>query len=254
MIEELQGILSSYQPITLKEMDSVKLMDRTDTKYVFGHHHLPKILEQLRNTFQILQVEGIMLSRYETLYYDTPDFELYHKHQAKKSNRHKVRSRNYVESGINFLEVKLKNNKGRTIKTRIKISEIKEQLKACDQQTTFLQGHNGLASENFFPQFWVNYQRITLVSLALKVRCTIDLGLQFIKKDDIKDFSHVVILELKQERNSGSVVTDLMRSIGIREGGLSKYCLGVVSFNPTIKQNNFKPQLLYLNKIKNVVA
>lgn len=254
MTEALQDILSNYQPITLKEMDSVKLMDRTDTKYVFGRQHLPKVLEMLQSSFKILQVEGIMLNRYETLYYDTPDFELYHKHQARKSNRHKVRSRNYVESGINFLEVKLKNNKGRTIKTRIKISEIKEQLKACDDQTTFLQSHDGLASENFFPQFWVNYQRITLVNLELKVRCTIDLGLQFIKNDEVKDFSYVVILELKQERNSGSVVTELMRNMGIREGGLSKYCLGVVSFNPNIKQNNFKPQLLYLNKIKNVVA
>lgn len=252
MSESINNILVNYPKISLKEMDSVKLMDRTDTKYVFGAERLPEILELLQGHFKVLEVEGTRMSRYETLYYDTPKFDLYHKHQARKSNRHKVRSRNYVESGINFLEVKLKNNKGRTVKTRIKIEEIVDDIKDCDLQSEFLQIQTGYGSEYFMPQFWVNYHRATLVNLEAKVRCTIDLNLQFVRNGDSKDYSHVIILELKQEKSTSSIVSTLMRQLGIREGGLSKYCLGVVSFNPDIKQNNFKPQLLYINKIKHV--
>lgn len=252
MSESISNILVTYPTISLKEMDSVKLMDRTDTKYVFGVDRLPEILKVLQGHFKVLDVEGTQMSRYETLYYDTPSFDLYHKHQANKSNRHKIRSRNYVESGINFLEVKLKNNKGRTVKTRIKINEIVNDIKDCDLQSEFLQVQTGYDSEYFVPQFWVNYHRTTLVSLEAKVRCTIDLNMQFIRNGDAKDYSHVVILELKQEKSTGSVVSALMREMGIREGGLSKYCLGVVSFNPEIKQNNFKPKLSFINKIKHV--
>ena len=254
MSGQIDDILTSYTPISLAEMDSVKLMDRTDTKYVFSTSKLPEVLEKLKPHFRVLKVEEALMSRYETLYYDTPSLDLYQKHQAQKSNRYKIRSRSYVESGINFLEVKLKNNKGRTIKTRIKINEIIDDIKNCDLQSEFLHIQTGFDSEYFVPQFWVNYHRITLVNLESKVRCTIDLNLQFVRNREVKDYSFLTILELKQERSSGSVVGDLMREMLIREGGLSKYCLGVVSFNPEVKQNNFKPQLLYINKIRNVIA
>ncbi len=252
MLDTIKNILETkFDPISLSEMDSVKLMDRTDTKYVFSVTQLPEILLELKEHFRSLEVEGTRMSKYETLYYDTLDKELYFKHQNKRSNRHKIRSRNYVESGINFLEVKLKTNKGRTVKSRIKIEDIKEIINSNQKQSDFLNIQTGYDSEVFVPQFWVNYHRITLVNLEHKVRCTIDLNLQFIWKSEVKDFSYLVILELKQEKASGSVVTDLMKKLRIREGGLSKYCLGAIAMNPTIKHNNFKPQLLYINKLKN---
>lgn len=250
-IAHISDILTqNFTDISLKEMDSVKLMDRTDTKYVFRFDRLSDILLNLSEHFKVLAVDGVRMNRYETLYYDTQDLDLYHKHQNKKSNRHKIRSRNYVESGINFLEIKLKNNKGRTVKKRIKIDEIHNDIKHCDLQSEFLQITTGYDSINFIPQFWVNYHRITLVNLEKKVRCTIDLNLQFIRQEETIDYSHLAILELKQERSAGSVVSDLMRNLMIREGGLSKYCLGVISMNPEVKQNNFKPKLLYINKLR----
>ena len=48
------------------------------------------------------------------------DFDLYHRHHIGRSNRFKVRSRRYVESDLCFFEVKYRNNKGRTIKNRIR--------------------------------------------------------------------------------------------------------------------------------------
>src|SRR3954465_3571724 len=126
MNQEVLDTLSLFDPITLKEMDSVKLMNRTDTKFIFNLKHFAPVMEQIVKDYRVLEVEGKRLSRYETLYYDTGDFDLYNEHHKGKLNRYKIRHRTYIESDIGFLEVKFKNNKGRTIKTRISHKEAPE--------------------------------------------------------------------------------------------------------------------------------
>src|SRR6476620_5435567 len=122
---ELQTqILHDFQPIDLKEMDSVKLMNRTDTKFIFNISHYQKIMSEIKDYYRVLEVDGKRISRYETLYCDTSHFDLYNKHHQGKLNRYKIRHRTYVESNIGFLEVKFKNNKGRTIKTRISQKDV----------------------------------------------------------------------------------------------------------------------------------
>jgi hypothetical protein len=73
-------IVAGFEPITLKEMDQVKLMDRTDTKYTFSLAQLSEILEEMRPYYRVLDVDGKKISRYKTLYYDTTNFTLYTKH------------------------------------------------------------------------------------------------------------------------------------------------------------------------------
>jgi len=114
-LESIKNILDQFAPITLSEMDSVKLMNRTDTKFIFTTNELPKLLEELKNDYRLLDINGNKISRYESLYFDTEDFQLYHQHRCGKLNRYKVRFRKYVESELNYFEVKFKNNKGRTV-------------------------------------------------------------------------------------------------------------------------------------------
>lgn len=251
MLETIKQQLNErFSPITLAEMDSVKLMNRTDSKYVFHISNLPHLLEKCCEFYQVLEINGSRASKYETLYYDTSNLELYHKHQTKRSNRHKIRSRSYVDSKSQFLEVKLKTNKGRTVKDRIPIEQIEEKLDHDSQQIAFLLAKTGYDASLFQPQFWVNYHRITLVSLANKERCTIDLEMKIVTKDHSEDFSYLVILELKQEKASNSPICSLLKEMQVREGGLSKYCLGVISHYPEIKKNNFKRKIKTLHKLK----
>ena len=83
-------------------MDSVSLMNRTDTKYIFRIEQLPAFIEEIANDYKILDVDGNRINSYETLYYDTADFQMYIHHQNGKANRYKVRFRKYVESKLNF--------------------------------------------------------------------------------------------------------------------------------------------------------
>ncbi len=62
---------------------------------------------------------GKRLNHYRTLYFDTPDFELYLLHVNGRADRYKVRSREYTDTHLSYLEVKHRTPKDRTIKERL---------------------------------------------------------------------------------------------------------------------------------------
>lgn len=249
-MSEIKDILNTFDSITLSEMDSVKLMDRTDTKFVFNSVELSSILSQLTADYKILEINNARISKYESLYFDTPNFDLYHKHQTGKLNRYKIRFRKYVESNLNFFEVKLKNNKGRTIKNRVKQEQVGQIIQ--NQAKELLNDKTNLLSENLEPKIWVNYSRITLVNKNSPERVTIDLNLHFIKEEQIKYIQNLIIAEVKQDKTSYSPFMKLMKKLHIRQGSISKYCFGIITFFEKIKHNNFKPKLIPIKKITHV--
>lgn len=248
--DSIEEFVSYFDPIDLTQMDAVKLMDRTDTKFLFHHNQLIPLLERLKEHYFLLDVNGARISRYETLYYDTKEFELFKKHQRKGLNRYKIRSRQYVESQVSFLEVKYKNNKGRTKKERIGTAGIVSVLSDQQDCASFISKKTPFSPELLEAKLWVNYSRMTLVSKDLKERLTIDLNLSFEVNTKKEDFGFVVIAELKQNKFAPSPFTRAAREIGIRQGSLSKYCLGITTLFPEVKHNNFKPILLSLNKLQ----
>jgi len=247
-LNTINNILNQFTPITLKEMDnSVKLMDRTDTKYTFHISELSDILQVTQNYYKVLDIETHRISRYKTLYYDTADFTLYNKHHSGKLNRYKIRHRTYIESKLGFLEVKFKNNKGRTIKTRIKEFDLPD-LNTGNPQN-FLQKTLPFDPSTLVPKIWINYSRITLVNKISAERVTIDVNLEFQVDGTIKNLNHLVIAEVKQDSKISSPFVSVMRERKIREGSISKYCFAIASVFDGIKKNNFKEKLLNLEKI-----
>jgi hypothetical protein len=245
---EQTEILKGFQPITLKEMDRVKLMNRTDTKFIFNISHFAQIMGEIRDHYRILEVEGQRISRYETLYYDTLRYELYNKHHQGKMNRYKIRHRTYVESAMGFLEVKFKNNKGRTIKTRIPQNEVPFVWQA--ESESFLDKMLPFKSQSLLPVIWINYSRLTLVNKTGAERLTIDLGLEFRKNELSQKLDRLVIAEVKQEKRRASPFMSVMKKHHIREGSISKYCMGIAFTCNDVKKNNFKAKLQTI-KIKN---
>jgi len=248
-LQQLKNILNDFAPITLVEMDAVKLMDRTDTKFTFTRTQLLLLLGELKNDYRILEVNGNRVSRYESLYLDTKDFKLFYNHHRGKLNRFKIRFRNYVESNLSFFEVKFKSNKGRTIKDRVKQ---KEQIDGLikDKAELLLKEKTPLHPANLEAKLWVNYSRITLVNKNSPERVTIDVDLNFKNDEQHKLIHNLVIAEVKQDKAVPSAFIKLMRKNRIRQGSISKYCFGVVSLFEKIKHNNFKQKISTLNKIR----
>ncbi len=236
-----------FEPITLAEMEGVKLMDRMDVKYLIPMNLLPDILADARQHYKLLEIDNQRISTYETLYYDTENLSLYHQHQVGKQNRYKVRSRNYVSSDLQFFEVKFKNNRGRTIKKRIKIDGIsKPHLE--DKSSEFLTRISNLQSENLQGVMWINYQRMTLVNRTSAERLTIDLELTFKADNREVKYAKIAIAEVKQEKLGASPILDIFKKYHLKKGSISKYCFGIISLFDGVKQNNFKQHLRRITK------
>lgn len=242
-----QKILESFHSTSLSEMDEVKLMNRTDTKFVVKRTLFNEVLPSLNEDYRVLEILGNRINSYETLYYDHSNFQFFLDHHNGRGNRYKVRIRNYVESKLYFLEIKNKY-KGRTVKKRIKVDDF--ELNLTDKSNGFINDVIGEDS-NLEAKLWNSFGRITLVNNEEKERLTLDLNLTFEWKDNKVVYDHLVIAELKQENvNRNSVFYSLMKKHGIGPYSISKYCVGAVSLNPDLKYNNFKEKLLLIDKLK----
>lgn len=251
-MKEIQQHLDRFNPISLSEMDNVKLLDRMDSKFCFHSSKLPELLNQMIPNYRLLEVCGNKVSRYETPYYDTESFTLYHQHQNGIAKRFKIRHRNYLDSQLSFFEIKLKNNKGRTIKHRVRITENNYGTDSISTNTAsenLLQETTPYSATMLCKKLTVRYSRLTFVSNTSCERVTIDLQLAFTYESTSINFSTAVIAEVKQDKASlASPFIKLMRKQKITEGGISKYCLGAASLYPNIKQNLFKEQIKQFKK------
>jgi hypothetical protein len=247
-MDHIYSILNTFDPITLEQMEPVKLMDRIDKKYTLHISQLPEVLNEIRKDYFVLDIKNKRSTTYHTIYFDTPGYDCYLKHQNGKLNRYKIRSRQYVESNLNFFEVKFKSNKGRTQKDRIRHPEKIENIGGRVHE--FMEESTGLNPSVFQPRMFINFVRITLVSKQLDERCTIDIDLNFKNEHGEKHFNNLVIVEAKMGNGKkASSIVRAMRKFHVTEKSISKYCLGVALLVPNIKKNTFKPALLFLEKL-----
>lgn len=79
---EIEELVSVLPPITLAEMSAVRLMKRTDCKYLTNLPTLMRLLELTRNSYFIQEHEGTRISPYATTYWDDANYTFYHTHQA----------------------------------------------------------------------------------------------------------------------------------------------------------------------------
>lgn len=235
--------LTSFPPITLAEMDEVKLMKRMDTKFVIHVGLIPLLLRRIRNDYRVLEINGNRLMTYDSVYFDTDDLKFYFQHHNKIAKRTKVRIRNYIESNIAFLEIKQKDSKQNTVKKRIPFqvnaSELNQDGKSFIEKVTSQQLELNESISNSFNRF-------TLVAKQEEERVTVDTNLAY----NNKPFNdHMAIIELKQKRlNRNSVVFMALKHLGVHPYSISKYCIGMATTNPDLKQNFFKHKILTIHK------
>lgn len=245
----LEQQLKEFKPIDLKQMDRVKLLKRTDTKYLLSKKNLSELLPNLIDEYLILEINTHRISSYHTNYLDTREKSYFQHHQQGKNKRHKVRFRTYIESELSFLEVKLKD-KGKTNKKRITSTQ---QTLLDQEQKKFLSQWVSECPEQLHTSLENTFQRITLVHKTDQERVTIDLNLNFIDGSKNVNLTEQIIIEIKQNRfNRDSIISKLLRTKRLRPLRLSKYCIGCILMDDKLKYNRFKSKLLKINQIQNV--
>ena len=243
-------LLKTFAPISLEQMSSVKLMNRTDTKFVTTQQRLQQLLTMALKDYYIQEIDGQRNLEYDTTYFDTRDFDMYSEHQHGHANRQKIRFRTYCISGLKFMEVKTKNNHGRTKKKRMEVSDmdVHEAVKR-----NFLSQYLNYSVDTLKPVLNNHFSRITLVNKAKTERLTIDSRLSFrnLVNGTQKDMGNLVIIELKRDGRVSSPILEMLRQLHIHPHGFSKYCMGSALTNPQLPCNRFKRKLIEIDKIVN---
>jgi len=246
-LKDISNILSKFLPVSLEEIDEVKLMSRIDRKYWFHVSKLEQLLELTLPYYNILEINGQRLMGYETTYFDTVDNTMFLKHHNRKLNRHKVRQRKYVSTDSSFLEIKFKSNKKRTIKRRIETDFEEDEFSMLENG--FIKNNTDFEGKNLKPSMHNKFNRLTLIHKDKLDRCTIDIGPVFWNENGEERAEELVIFELKRGRSlKSSPIVSLLRQLKIRQRGLSKYCTGRAMLDKSLKQNAFKPRLRFLHK------
>jgi hypothetical protein len=243
-------IPDSCRPVLLEEMDSVALTNRIDSKFVFPEQVLDDLLIRLSSRYRVLEIDKHKVHHYDTVYFDDVGWSLYLDHHNQRGNRFKLRARRYGSSSVCFLEVKRKTVKGRTVKSRMRIPALPDELNA--EHLQFLRRETGSTGSPLRKAISIAFDRITLVSLDPPERLTLDVNLSFSNSNTQKPLPGIVIAELKQGGKATSFFLEQMKEMYIQPFSVSKYCLAVSLLESGIKSNTFKPQLLRLNRIQNL--
>lgn len=246
MIDDKLHILEA---ITLEEMSGVKLMNRIDTKYLTTLPVLERLLNVAADDFLVQESNDLRNSPYYTCYFDTGDVRMYYDHQRGKKSRRKIRIREYVDSGVfPFLEIKDKNNKGRTKKKRVSM----EKSSFFKDYGDFISKHSEFLAEDLDAKIENRFNRITLVNKEKTERITIDTSLEFHNFVTGKDISlpELVVIEWKRDGlSSKSRLKPLLRELRIQESGFSKYIIGMALTDKFLPQNRIKKRLHFIEKL-----
>lgn len=258
----IADIVQSFEPISLAQMESVKLMNRIDTKYAVPRTVLPLILEAAKADYYAQEINGKRIATYDTMYYDTEDLDMYVRHHDRQLVRQKIRVRQYVDSDLTFLEIKRKNNKGRTKKKRISVpgfdisgSTFGESKQSLWSVEDFIAAKSRYEWSELSPHLWTKFHRITLVNKAKTERLTIDMDLVWenVISGEKKSFEDLVIIELKRDGRGGTGygLREILQSMRIHPLKISKYCIGTALTTPGIKLNRFKSKIRTIVKLLN---
>lgn len=216
---------------------------------MFTPEKLRQLLPLLLEDYRVLEIDDHRIFSYRTRYFDTEGLDFYLDHHSGKLNRHKVRFRTYVETGATFLEIKFKNNKGRTIKNRMIVAD--QETVLSQESKAFIREISGIRAD-LIPVLENRFSRITLVNKTKPERVTLDFNMSFHFQGKDLLIDDLCVAEVKQERfDRLSPIMTALKAIGCYPDSISKYCLGVAMGLSHVKHNRFKQKLIKIQKLQN---
>lgn len=248
---KIENLLNELPPIGLDMMSNIKLMNRIDTKFVTNKKLLIDILTKVQGYYYVQEINGKRLANYRTTYWDTDNYLFYTMHYNGHKPRVKVRIRTYENlQSQSYLEVKKKDNHGRTKKKRMEIESHDFQItnQCCDfvrKQT------KGINIEDLHPCMQNHFKRITLINKEKTERLTIDFDINYTNLDTKQNANsdNLVIIELKRDGRQESPIKPILLESRIKPHGYSKYVIGSCLTNESLKRNRLKRKLIEIDKI-----
>lgn len=229
----LQDLAAHRDAIGLDEVNAVaELQTRVDQKYLVSLGVLSRLLDALGPDLRVLEIDGIRVFDYLSVYFDTPDLRFFRDHHQGRRIRYKVRTRSYLDTDLTVLEVKAKGARGETVKHRVPWRpEAMDRLapQGSADGLGFIDAHlNGdPPAETLRPSLVSRYRRTTFVDPVGGVRLTCDIDLSFDGSIAGALVGRGGVLVETKSATGRSTADQLLHRLGQRPGSISKYCAGI---------------------------
>jgi hypothetical protein len=246
--KECQSYVKSFERIQLHEIGTSSFMDRLDRKFLLNEDEIRRLVSGLESDYRVVEAAKSCCSPYHTKYFDTPDYKFFSDHHKGKGFRTKIRYRSYPRTKTNFLEVKHKNNKGRTSKSRIPVESTSSDFAKPEREFLAASAYDP-GTDELIHAVTIDYLRLAFISRDHEERFSIDFRMTAHRKGQSISFGNLAVAEIKQYRYHTSAVVERLREMGCLESSMSKYCLSLSLLEPKLKANNFKPTLQRIRKI-----
>ncbi len=233
-------------PIGLADvLAAAELQTRVDRKYFVPADLFARFAARLAP--RVLEIDGLRVFGYESVYFDTPRLASYRSHVQRRRRRYKIRTRTYTDSGLCLFEVKLEGHRGSTVKERVPHpAELRDRItrEAAEHiDATLRAAYAQQAPAGLRPVLTTRYRRATFTLPAEGARLTCDVAL--LCRDGaaaVRDTGEHVLVESKSGAG-GSSADRLLRDLGVRPVSMSKYCVGVAALHPGVPSNPWRRTL-----------
>lgn len=219
------------------------LQHRFDVKFLVPNTALGTLVHELARRHRDVRVLEIGTRRAHdcrSFYFDTADLQLHRAQVQGRRRRIKVRTRTYGVDGRPFLELKARDDRGRTVKHRT-AQDLPDPTLLGPLTTGQLAVWREAGTAAFCDLVHtatVSFDRTTLLIDALE-RMTIDRHVTVQVSDTREDLgAHWSIVETKALDPFGEVART-MRSLGYRPVAVSKYALALTAAHPHVRGNRW---------------
>ncbi len=242
--EEWRERLDAFARATPDLVRRRELCRRSDSKFVLTPRAAGELVASLGHDYAVLPAGDELLAAYRTLYFDTPELDLYHDHRRGRRIRHKVRIRHYPDRRVSRLEVKSRRSALETAKSWRERAYSDEALTRDDH--AFIARLTGIARP-LIPQAWTSFRRLTLLGLGTRERVTLDLDLRVGRGAEARVLEGIAIVEIKQwPYCRATPAMEALRRAGHRPAWASKYCSAIAFTHPGVPVDGLLPGLRIL--------
>jgi VTC domain len=248
-------LLDSFDPISLDDLNlKAEMMSRIDNKYIVGRAALQQVIPHLLDRFDILDIGGKRAFAYDTRYFDDAQHSAYYEHHQGIRKGFKVRTRRYLDAGLCYLEVKVKGQRGMTMKNRIAHDPAASGCLTPEAreyaQSTYAEHYGKPFRYDLQWTLDVRYKRVTLVAKDGGERMTIDTDLRFRSADkSLSVGTDMFIIETKSDLGRGYADICLRQQHERPMAKCSKYCIGMASLGEVSRFNLFLPTMRKLSVV-----
>jgi hypothetical protein len=230
-------------PIGLEELIAIAdLQTRRDRKYLLPASVAADVFHDIQG--RALDIDGLRAFRYESTYFDTPQWDSYLSAARRRPRRFKVRTRTYLDSNACMLEVKVRDNRGNTVKhrqphdpcIRAQLTEDGEAfVKRIPASAPFVRDLRAVLT--------VMFRRSTIVLDETGERITVDEHARWSSDASHRRLDVLVFVETKTTGPPSDVDRALWRA-GHRPVTISKYCTGLAAMRSDLPSNKWHRVLI----------